>query len=98
MHIGVDDTPGLILSLEKTSANTHDLRVVDQLLHGDEERVFCDSGYRGTEQNVAARKLKAKWFVADRPSRRRTMNPDSPEAYAEKLKASMRAKVEHPFF
>ena len=26
------------------------------------------------------------------------MDPDSPEARAEKLKASMRAKVEHPFF
>jgi len=26
------------------------------------------------------------------------MDPDSPEARAEKLKASTRAKVEHPFF
>ena len=98
MHIGVDDTLGLIHSLETTPANTHDLRVVDQLLHGEEKRVFGDSGYRGIEGHVAVRKRKAKHFIADRPSRRRVMDPDSPEAHAEKLKASMRAKVEHPFF
>ncbi|TVQ27203.1 MAG: IS5 family transposase [Wenzhouxiangella sp.] len=98
MHIAVDDTLGLIHSLETTPANIHDLRVVDQLLHGDEERVFGDSGYRGIEKHVAPKKLKAKCFVAVRPGKRRIMDPDSPEAHAEKLKASMRAKVEHPFF
>lgn len=42
--------------------------------------------------------LKAKCLVAVRPGKRRIMDPDSPEAHAEKLNASMRAKVEHPFF
>ena len=98
MHIAVDDTLGLIHSLVTTPANTHDLRVVDRLLHGEEERVFGDSGYRGIESHVAPKKLKSKKFVADRPGKRKTMDPDSPEAQAEKLKASMRAKVEHPFF
>ncbi|MGY6555044.1 MAG: IS5 family transposase [Wenzhouxiangella sp.] len=98
MHIGVDDTLGLIHSLETTPANTHDLKVVDQLLHGEEDRVFGDSGYRGIERHVAPKKLKAKCFIADRPSNRKALDPSRPEAYAEKLKASMRAKVEHPFF
>ena len=98
MHIGVDDTLGLIHSLETTPANTHDLRVVDQLLHGEEERVFGDSGYRGIEDHLAQKKRKAKHFLAAGPSKRKAMDPDSPEAHAEKLKASMRAKVEHPFF
>jgi transposase, IS5 family len=98
MHIGVDDTLGLIHSLETTPANVHDLNVVDRLLHGEEERVFGDSGYRGIENHVAPRKLKSKRFIADRPGKRKTMSPDSPEAHAETLKASMRAKVEHPFF
>ena len=98
MHIGVDDTLGLIHSLETTPANTHDLRVVDQLLHGEEERIFGDSGYRGIEDHLAPKKRAAKHFIAAGPSKRRAMDPDSPEAHAEKLKASMRAKVEHPFF
>jgi IS5 family transposase len=98
MHIAVDDTLGLIHSLETTPANTHDLRVVDRLLHGDEERVFGDSGYRGIEDHLAQTKRKAKHFIAAGPSKRKAMDPESPEAHAEKLKASMRAKVEHPFF
>ena len=32
-----------------------------------------------------------------RPGKRRKLDPDSPEALAEKRKASVRAKVEHPF-
>ena len=32
-----------------------------------------------------------------RPGKRRTLEPGSPEYMAEKLKASVRAKVEHPF-
>ncbi len=62
MHNGVDDTLGLIHSLETTPANTHDLRVVGQLLHGEEERVFGDSGYRGIEYHLAPKKRKAKHF------------------------------------
>lgn len=98
MHIGVDDTLGLIHSLETTPANIHDLTVVDRLLHGEEERVFGDAGYRGIEKHLAPEKLKSRKFIANRPGKRRTMDPDSPEGRAEKLKASMRAKVEHPFF
>ena len=37
-----------------------------------------------------------EWLVAMRPGRRRTLEPRSWEALAEKLKASVRAKVEHP--
>ena len=65
---------------------------------GEEERVFGDSGYRGIGYHVAPKKLKSKKFVLDRPGKRKTMDPDSPEGQAEKLKAAMRAKVEHPFF
>ena len=98
LHIGVDDTLGLIHSLETTPANVHDLRVIDQLLHGEEERVFGDSGYRGIEKHLSPEKRKAKHFIAAGPSKRKAMDPDSLEAQAEKQKASMRAKVEHPFF
>ena len=35
--------------------------------------------------------------MAMRPGRRRKLDPESEEALAEKAKASVRAKVEHPF-
>ena len=54
-------------------ANTHDRRVVDQLLHGEEQWVFGDSGYRGIEKHVAPKKLEAKRFLADRLGKRKTM-------------------------
>ena len=37
------------------------------------------------------------WLVAMRPGLRRKLEPGSEETLVEKLKASMRAKVEHPF-
>jgi transposase, IS5 family len=47
MHIGVDETPGLVHSVATTVANVHDLTPADQLLHGEEKRVFADAGYQG---------------------------------------------------
>ena len=43
------------------------------------------------------RELDVEWRVAMRPGRRRHLEPGSHEALAEKRKASVRAKVEHPF-
>lgn len=39
-HIGVDESLGLIHSLTTTPANVHDITQADQLLHGNEERVW----------------------------------------------------------
>ena len=38
-----------------------------------------------------------EWQVAMRPGKRRKLEPESAEALAERNKASVRAKVEHPF-
>ena len=43
------------------------------------------------------RGLDVEWQVAMRPGQRRKLEPGSPEAVSEKRKASVRAKVEHPF-
>lgn len=43
VHIGVDDTLGLILSIDTTAANVHDIVPTDKLLHDEKQRVF---GYR----------------------------------------------------
>ncbi len=77
LHIGTD-TRGLVHHLEGTAANVHDLTPSDQLLHGEEEQVWGDSGYRGI-------------------GKRAEHAPGSAAAKAEKAKARVRARVEHPF-
>jgi len=97
LHIGVDDLTGIVHSLDTTPANTHDLEVADRLLHGEERRVFGDAGYRGIEKRDGHRDRKVTWYIAERPGKRKQMDPDSDAAKVEKLKSQIRAKVEHPF-
>ncbi len=41
--------------------------------------------------------MEVEWRMAMGPSKRRRLAPESVEAWREKQKASVRAKVEHPF-
>ena len=95
MHIGVDDALGVIHSIETTAANAHDITQTGELLHGDEERCWGDAGYQGTEKREELRDIPIDWFIAERPSKRKMLT--GPAARLEKLKAQVRAKVEHPF-
>lgn len=97
MHIGVDDSLGLIHSVETTPANEHDLNVAHKLLHGDEQRVWADAGYSGAEKRKELKKQNLEWFIAMRPGSRKKLG-SSYVKKAEKIKASVRAKVEHAFF
>ncbi len=47
VHIGVDESLWLIYSITTTSANQHNITQVNKLLHGDENRLWGDAGYRG---------------------------------------------------
>lgn len=46
-HIGVDKDSRLVHTLKGTSANVHDVTMVPELLSGEEEIVYGDSGYLG---------------------------------------------------
>ena len=98
-HIGVDAASGLVHTVVGTSANINDLNVAGQLLHGQEHAAFGDAGYQGVHKRPEA--AGPTWHVAMRPALRRQLNPFiQPEFEAErveKMKASIRAKVEHPF-
>ena len=97
-HIGVDADSGLVHTVTTTLANTADVEVVDELLHGKEQVVHADAGYTGAEQRVVRENLT--WQIAAKRGRIKAM-ADSRAKRAleaiEKAKASMRAKVEHPF-
>jgi len=97
-HIAVDADSGLVHTVTTTAANEADVEQVADLLHGKEQNVWADSGYRGAQTRVARKGLK--WHIAARPSDIAKL----PEGRAkqrlkrqERSKASVRAKVEHPF-
>ena len=94
-HIGVDADSGLVHTVVATPANVHDLAVAGSLLNGDEAVVHGDSGYRGIARWCDTPGVA--WMVAMPPGKRRLLAPRSAEAVAERAKASVRAKVEHPF-
>ena len=102
-HIGVDAESGLVHTVTTTAANTHDVTQAHALLHGEEEVVFADSGYRGVEkrQEIQNKHADVDWQIAMMPGRRKALNKIKPSHALwdklEKLKASVRAKVEHPF-
>ena len=98
-HIGVDAQSGLVHTVAGTAANVNDLNMAGALLHGDEEVAFGDAGYQGVHKRPEA--VGPTWHVAMRPGLRKTLNPfiepDFVAERVEKMKASIRAKVEHPF-
>ena len=97
VHVGADAETGVVHSMTTTPANVHDVTEAHRLLHGGEKRVWGDAGYQGVDKRLENRELDVEWRVAMRPGRRRHLEPGSYEALAEKRKASVRAKVEHPF-
>jgi len=68
-----------------------------KLLHGEEEDVFADSGYRGIEKRPEHQRHKVNWYIAMMPGKRKQLDKESPQELLEQAKASVRAKVEHPF-
>ena len=102
-HIGVDAESGLVHTVTTTPANDHDVTQAHALLHGEEEVVFADSGYRGVtkREEIQTQHPGVDWKVAMMPGKRKALDKTTPVnrlvEQLEKLKASIRAKVEHPF-
>ena len=99
-HIGVDADSGLVHSVRGTSGHVSDIAEGNTLLHGQETVAFGDAGYQGIDKRLDA-KTGVIWHIAMRPSKRKALDKEN-EAdalidQAEKLKAGIRAKVEHPF-
>lgn len=100
-HVGVDADSGLVHTVVGTAANVNDVTQARELVRGDEAEVFCDAGYQGVDKREETQDVKAKWHIAMRPGKRRALNKDTVLGQlldeCEKLKARIRAKVEHPF-
>ncbi len=99
-HIGVDAESGLVHTVRGTAGNVSDVVEANSLLHGQETEAVGDAGYRGADKRPDANP-KVTWNVAVRPGQRKQLDKsqvlDWMRDEFERMKASIRAKVEHPF-
>jgi IS5 family transposase len=107
-HIGADADSGLVHSLHTTAANESDVAHTHEVLHGEETKVFVDAGYTGVakrEEVVRAQEdgkicKDIEWSVAKRRSTITKMAEGTLKTLTkalERVKAQIRARVEHPF-
>jgi transposase, IS5 family len=99
-HIGVDAESGLVHTVRGTAGSVNDVVEANALLHGQETEVLGDAGYQGADKRPDAPE-GVRWHVAMRPGKRKLLDKTQPLGKLmddfERLKASIRAKVEHPF-
>ena len=94
-HVGVDSQSKLIHSLAATSANVHDSRMLPELLHGNETRVWGDSAYAGQTEVIRKAAPYAQDFTHHKGYRHRPLSAG--ERAKNRNKSKVRAKGEHPF-
>ena len=99
-HIGVDAASGLVHTVIGTAGNVADVTQAHALLHGEESIALGDAGYQGVEKREDNQGKSVIWHVAMKRSKRRALPSNKLGRMLdnlEQLKASVRAKVEHPF-
>jgi len=94
-HIGVDSRSKMIHAVAATPANVHDSQVLEDLLHGQETRVWGDSAYSGQGEVLREHAPGATDFTNKKGSRNRPLTDRDKEK--NRTKSKVRAKVEHPF-
>jgi transposase, IS5 family len=95
-HIGADAESGLVHTLMGTAANVADIACAQQLLHGEEKAGYADAGVEKREEEAG----KRTWYVAIKRGKIKRMAEGEIKEVTcriEKLKAQVRAKVEHAF-
>ncbi len=103
-HISVDKDSGLVQKVKVTAANVSDVAMMPELLTGEEEVVYGDSGYLGAEKREGAilknkQGKKIRYKINRRPSQIKNRSKWSRGQLKrrEREKSSVRAKVEHVF-
>ena len=103
-HIGVDKDSGLTHTVKATPANIHDVTMMSELLTGEEEVVYGDSGYLGAEKreeaivkNRSGKMIKYKLNRRPSQSKDNSVRSKAQIKRREREKSSVRSKVEHVF-
>jgi len=92
-HIGVDSDSKVIHSVVATAANTADCKMLGQLLHGEETRVYGDQAYKGQTAVIRAKAPRAKDFTNRQCKWKHTI--DQAIKARNHTKSRIRARVEH---
>ncbi len=96
-HIGADTAHGLVHTVHGTAAKVPDVKMTDDLLHGEEREVFGDKGYTTNSRTLSAPRSKGgplwcfpykKAAGAELPAWKQEIN---------RRLSQLRARVEHPF-
>ena len=99
-HIGADADSGLVHTVRGTTGSVNDVVEANSLLHGQETEAWGDAGYQGAHKRPDAR-AGVNWNVAMRPGQRSALDKNDARQRlideVERIKARIRAKVEHPF-
>jgi IS5 family transposase len=94
-HIGVDTRTRTIHTITATAANVHDSKVLVQLMHGKERRLYGDSAYRGQAAVIRKRAKHARDFTNKRAYRNSPLTDADRET--NRRKSGVRSYVEHAF-
>ena len=94
-HVGVDSKTKLIHSALVTPAHVADATVLPELLHGEETRVWGDQGYRGQTEVIRECAPRAQDYTHRRY--RFKYYTDEAEREKNRVKSTVRSKVEHVF-
>ncbi len=97
-HIGVDSESGIVHSLVSTAADVNNVTQTAELLHGQEPHALGDAGFRSVGKREEAQDPQR--HIAMKTGKRKQLSKGPLGQMLEKIekiKASIRAKVEHPF-
>lgn len=94
-HVGVDSRTKIIHSVVVTAANVADSRVLPELLHGEERKVWGDQAYRGQGEAIHEAAPQAQDLTHQRY--RYKDRVDEVERAKNRTKSHIRSRVEHVF-
>ena len=94
-HIRVDSKEGIVHSICTSAASVHDKHMLPDLLHGEEKKVWGDSGYQGQTAAIHQAAPKAQDMTNRRVKTKQGV--DEGKKRKNRTKSRARAKVEWPF-
>ena len=94
-HIGVDSKQGIVHSVCTSAASVADKHMLADLLHGEERKVWGDGAYQGQGETIRQAAPRAQDMTSRRTRYKNFV--DELQRAKNRVKARVRAKVEHPF-
>lgn len=94
-HIGVDSKQGHVHSVCTSAASVADKHMLPDLLHGEERKVWGDGAYQGQGEAIRQAAAQAQDMTSRRVQYKNFV--DELQKAKNRVKARVRAKVEHPF-